>query len=209
VKARQFILTTCAAFAFVVPAAHASGAAPAAPANAVVTITGANHLEPTDVVTVVRALALRTGKYQVEVENTSAIGYINTFTWAPSDAITVTSITSSHGGSCHIANNSIICTASKKGIAPPSCTCRAGGALEVNFTATGNGPTFNGRWWTYYGFTNTTDVNQMTKVPGHVPSYVPTGPAPPPCDPGTQIANLDQIANASQNGAANPYACDV
>jgi hypothetical protein len=205
-KVRQFILMACATFAFVVPAAHASGTAPA---SAVVTITAANHLQPTDVVTIVRALALRAGKYQVEVENTSAIGYIKTFTWQPSDAITLTSITSTQGGSCRIASNSIICTASRRGITPPTCTCRAGGSMEVNFTATGNGPTFNGRWWTYYGFTNTTDVNTMTKVHGHIPSYVPTGPPPPPCDPGAQTANADQIAAAAQNGAANPYACDV
>ena len=81
--------------------------------------------------------------------------------------------------------------------------------MEVNFTATGNLPTFNGQWWTYYGFTNATDVNQMTKVPGHIPSYVPPGPVLPPCDPWTGTANATQIADNGQNGAANPYACYV
>ena len=176
-KARTFIPTICAALALVVPAAHARGVVPAH-ASGVVTITAARHLEPTDLVTIVRAVALRAGKYQVEVENTSAIGYINTFTWEPSDVITLTAITSSKGGTCHIANNMILCTASKRGIAPPACTCRAGGSMEVNFTATGNLPTFNGRYWTYYGFTNKTDVNQMTRVPDHIPSFAPAGTTP-------------------------------
>jgi hypothetical protein len=127
----------------------------------------------TDAVTVVRSLDPRAGLYQIEIENTSDIGYINTFNWVPPAGMTITAVTSSEGGRCRLTNGIIGCTGGKKGIAPPICTCRTGGKLTVNFRATGNGPTWNGQWWTYYGIVGGyTQITSMTPVPYHIPSFL-------------------------------------
>jgi hypothetical protein len=169
VNVRRLILTTGAALALAVPAANAA----------------------TDATTIIRPLDLKSGKYQVEVENTSDIGYINTFNWVPPAQMTITAVTSAKGGTCHLANNVIMCTGAKQGIAPPKCTCHAGGRLTVNFTATGNSPTFNGHWWTYYGVGSETNITSMTPVPYHIPSYVPGGADLPLCPLGTQPTDAD------------------
>jgi hypothetical protein len=36
--------------------------------------------------------------YQLEVQNTSGIGYINAFSWDPPVNLTITAVTSSEGG---------------------------------------------------------------------------------------------------------------
>jgi hypothetical protein len=172
VKVRTLILTTGAALALVVPAANAA----------------------TDAVTIIRPLNPMAGKYQVEVENTSDIGYINTFNWVPPNEMTIIAITSTKGGTCHLTNNVIMCTGAKHGIAPPKCTCHAGGRMTVNFTATGCSPTFNGHWWTYRGCGSSTDITSMTPVPYHIPSYQ-SAQADfsdlPLCAPGTQPTDAD------------------
>src|SRR5207344_1647945 len=98
----------------------------------------------TDAVTIIRYLDPMQGKYQIEVENTSGIGYINTFNWVPPNQMVITAITSSEGGRCSLTDNTISCVGGKDGIAPPKCTCLHGGIMTVNFTATGNLPKFNG-----------------------------------------------------------------
>ncbi len=136
--------------------------------------------------TVFRFLDPTIGKYQIEVENTSGIGYINTFTWTPPPGMTITAVTSTEGGHCHLAGADISCVGGKKGIAPPKCTCEVGGVMTVNFTATGNGPTFNGRTWTYYGIVgSSTDITSVTPVPYHIPSFIsPFTPDVPLCATG-------------------------
>jgi hypothetical protein len=134
--------------------------------------TGA-RVGATDAVTVVRSLDPRAGLYQIEVDNTSGIGYINTFNWVPPPGMTITAVTSSEGGRCHLANGMIGCTGAKKGIAPPICTCRTGGKMTVTFRASGNGPTWNGQWWTYYGVVGGyTQITSMTPVPYYIPSFL-------------------------------------
>jgi hypothetical protein len=129
----------------------------------------------TDAVTIIRFLDPMQGKYQLEIENTSGIGYINTFNWVPPNQMTITAITSTEGGRCSLVNNAISCRGGQKGIAPPKCTCLAGGTMTVNFTATGNAPTFNGQYWTYYGIVGSyMQITSMTPVPYHIPSFLPT-----------------------------------
>jgi hypothetical protein len=134
----------------------------------------------TDAVTIIRFLDPVRGLYQIEVDNTSGIGYINTFDWVPPPNMTVTAITSTQGGHCFInGSGAISCTAGGKGIAPPKCTCLAGGSLLINFTASGNAPVFNGQYWTYYGVVGDwTHITSMTPVPYHIPSFIeqPTKP---------------------------------
>jgi hypothetical protein len=154
------------------------------------------RVNATDAVTIIRFLD-PTGhppKYQLEIENTSGIGYINTFNWVPPANMTITAITSTSGGRCALVSGHIACKGGEKGIAPPKCTCLAGGVMVVNFTATGNEPTFNGQYWTYYGIVGSyTQITSMTPVPYHIPSFLPT-----------TAADLPLCKKGQTSTAANP-----
>jgi len=158
--------------------------------------TGA-RIGATDADTVVHFLDPFKGLYQIEVFNTSGIGYINTFDWVPPPNMTVTAITSTSGGHCYISGaGAISCTATGHGITPPKCTCLAGGELVVNFTATGNAPQYNGQYWTYYGIVGDwTHITSMTPVPYHIPSFLTPGVDLPVCGskvhPSQKSTNLD------------------
>jgi len=133
-----------------------------------------------DVVAIVRWVS--PGSYQLEVQNTSGIGYINAFSWDPPINLTITAVTSSEGGRCSLLGGSIECTGK---VAPPKCTCLAGGSLTVNFTAKGLEPTFANGYWTYYGFSAAhLQIQQMTPVPYHIPSALPTFTDVPVCKKG-------------------------
>jgi hypothetical protein len=122
-----------------------------------------------DAVTVVSFLG--SGRYQLDVQNTSGIGYINQFTWVPPPNLTVTAVTSSEGGKCALVGGSIRCNGK---VAPPNCTCEAGGDLTVIFTANGLDPIFANGYWTYFGIVGAyLQIQQMTPVPYHIPSVVP------------------------------------
>jgi len=122
-----------------------------------------------DAVTVVSFLG--SGRYQLDVQNTSGIGFINQFTWVPPPNLTVTAVTSSEGGKCALVGGSIQC---KGKVAPPSCTCLPGGDLTVIFAARGLYPTFANGYWTYYGIVGAfLQIQQMTPVPYHIPSTIP------------------------------------
>src|ERR1700722_14852960 len=58
----------------------------------------------TDAVTIIRFLDPVRGLYQIEVQNTSGIGYINTFNWVPPPDMTTTAVTSTEGGHCSLVN---------------------------------------------------------------------------------------------------------
>jgi hypothetical protein len=133
-----------------------------------------------DAVTVVRWIGPQT--YQLDVQNTSGIGYINQFTWTPPTNLTVTAVTSTEGGHCSLSGGAIVCNGK---ISPPTCTCLAGGDLVVTFRATGLDPTFNGQYWTYYGIVGAfLQIQQMTPVPYHIPSFLPSGADLPLCKKG-------------------------
>jgi hypothetical protein len=115
-------------------------------------------------------LLLRPGLYQLDVQNTSGIGYIDSFNWVPPPGMTITAITSTQGGKCVLAGGDIHCTGK---IAPPACTCASGGSLLVNFAAKGLDPTFANGYWTYYGIVGAyLQIQTVTSVPYHIPSYV-------------------------------------
>ena len=133
-----------------------------------------------DAVSVVTWIA--PGKYQLDVQNTSGIGYINEFTRVPPPNLTVTAVTSSEGGRCALVGGNIQCNGK---VAPPNCTCRAGGDLTVTFTANGLDPTFANGYWTYYGIAGAyLQIQQMTPVPYHIPSALPSGADLPLCKKG-------------------------
>jgi len=161
---------------------HAATAATqgAAAASAATVDPNALGRASADVISIVRWVS--PGSYQLEVQNTSGIGYINAFSWEPPASLTITAVTSTEGGKCSLAGGSIECTGK---IAPPKCTCLAGGALTVNFTAKGLEPTFANGYWTYYGFSaSRLQIQQMTPVPYHIPSALPTFTDVPVCKKG-------------------------
>ena len=165
-KIRMLILTIGAIAAFAVPSALA--AVPDASA-------------------VLRYLSPKAGKYELEVDNTSGTGYINSFIWSSPGKLQITRITRVVGGSCHMASKTITCTGAKGGIAPPTCSCRPGGAMIVDFTATGYAPTCTAQYCTYVGIPTDLVITGMTPVPNPIPSYNAGQPdGEPLCDPGTQ-----------------------
>lgn len=125
------------------------------------------------------------GKYQLEIQNTSDIGYLNTFVWNPPPGMTVTAVTSSEGGRCQLRGGSIACTGGGKGLTPPQCTCIPGGFLTVNFTATGLAPTISNGVVTHYGLVGSTfQITSVTPVPYHIPSFLSPGVDLPACAKG-------------------------
>lgn len=158
---------------------------------------GQGRSSQTDSMTVVRFLDPSRDLYQIQIQNTSGIGYINTFNWVPPQGMTITAITSSEGGHCSLSNGAIACTAGGKGIAPPPCTCSVGGTMTVNFTATATQPVFANGFWTYFGVVGSfTQIQSMTPVPYHIPSFVGATPA----------ADLPLCKTGQKNTQANPCA---
>jgi hypothetical protein len=112
---------------------------------------------------------LSPGLYQLEVQNTSGVGSIDSFTWVAPINLTVTAVTSSEGGRCTLVGGNIQCTSD---LAPPPCTCEGGGVMTVNFTATGLSPTFQNGYWQTYGIVGSyLEIQSMTPIPYHIPSF--------------------------------------
>jgi hypothetical protein len=108
------------------------------------------------------------GKYALEVQNTSGIGYLNTFEWITPPGITIVSVTSTTGGSCKLVHGDISCAGTLK---PPLCTCLPGGNLTTYFTAKGLNPTVSGGTTTNYGVAASyLVIKTVTPVPYHIPS---------------------------------------
>lgn len=129
-----------------------------------------------DAVTVITFLDIPKGLFRLSVTNTSGLGFINTFNWHPPEGMTITSLARSQGGNCTLASGLVSCRGGKQGIPPPRCTCLGGGSLTVDFYAQGLRPTFNGRFWTYYGVTGAQlQILTMTPVPNHIRSFLPAG----------------------------------
>jgi hypothetical protein len=105
------------------------------------------------------------GKYQLQVLNTSGIGYLNGFTWKPSPGWTVTQIKSSTGATCtRTPGGTITCTGN---VNPPSCLCTGdGGIVSVEFTAT---PTKKNAGYLFGGGPAQFKVTKMTPVPYLIP----------------------------------------
>ena len=111
---------------------------------------------------------LGSGLYRIEVDNTNPTSFIKTFSWTPPGGMTVTAVTSSEGGRCALSAGTIECTAGKKGITPPPCMC-VGGAMTVNFTATGRDPTFANGYWTHYGVVGSMQITST--IPVNIASF--------------------------------------
>jgi hypothetical protein len=105
------------------------------------------------------------GSYELQVLNTSGIGYLNGFTWAPSAGWAVTSIKTSQGASCSLTRQGkISCTGT---VRPPSCLCTGdGGVVSIRFTAA---PTKKKAGYLFGGSPAQFKITKMTPVPYIIP----------------------------------------
>jgi hypothetical protein len=132
--------------------------------------TGGTDFEPMAAVEYDTVLTpLGNNRYQLVVANASAIGSIDSFTWAAPPQLTITDVTSTSGGpTCGLTDGSISCQGK---LAPPKCLCTgSGGSVTITFTATGAVPTIRngvpivqGLSWSYM------HVTAMTPVPRLIP----------------------------------------
>jgi len=114
---------------------------------------------------VLRVLDESAGRYQVDIENSNPTRFVSAFNWVPPAGMTVTAVTASYGGICHLAGNGVIAC---KGLgAPPDSATGIGGSITVNFTATGRQPTWTGSYWIHYGVVGTASVqfSKFSDVP--------------------------------------------
>jgi len=119
------------------------------------------HVSGSDTNVVFRYL---NGRYQLEVLNTSGIGYLNGFTWTPSPGWKVTAITHANGASCSLSHGKIACNGT---VHPPTCLCAAdGGSVSIEFTAT---RTNKGHGFLFGGSPTQFKVTKMTPVPYIIP----------------------------------------
>ncbi len=109
---------------------------------------------------VVRVLDDNAGKYQVEIDNSNPTRFVSSFDWTPPSGMHVTAVTGSIGGTCNLTSDNIIVC---KGLAaPPKSATGMGGAIIVNFTATGRQPQWAGSYWIHYGVVGSVQVQTST-----------------------------------------------
>ena len=133
-----------------------------------------------DAVSIVRWIS--PGIYELDVQNTSGIGYINVFTWTPPPAMTVTAVTKTVGGKCSLTGGYIQCSGK---IPPPKCTCsgRRGPHRHLHR----EGPRADVRERVLDVLRDRRrglQIRQMTPVPYHIPSALPQFSDVPVCKKG-------------------------
>jgi hypothetical protein len=106
----------------------------------------------------IRVLDESAGKYQVEIANENPTKFVSSFNWTPPSGMTVTSITSSVGGRCHLTGDGIVVCTGAAG--PANSATTMGGSILVNFTATGRQPTWTGSYWIHYGVIGSVQVQE-------------------------------------------------
>jgi len=115
---------------------------------------------------------LGNGKYELLIQSTSGLGYIDSFDWVPGLGMHITAITSTVGGKCKLQSGSIACTGK---LAPPKCTCLPGGSMTIDFTATTKTKPDPGGVKVSYGLLGSyLAVKSVTPVPYHIPSSLPS-----------------------------------
>jgi hypothetical protein len=111
---------------------------------------------------------LGANRYELDIANTSGIGYIDRFLWSPPPGWTITALTKTTGGSCKLVSAGISCTGTLR---PPTCLCAgAGGAVVVDFTIDAtSGLTSGGKARTFGSEGSGLELKSMTPVPFLVP----------------------------------------
>jgi hypothetical protein len=119
-------------------------------------------------------LTVKTGVYQLIVQNQSGLGSINSFAWVPGPGWSVTTVLGASRGTCTVVDAALLCTAK---ISPPKlCTCQPGGRLTITFRMTGprapapSAKTGKVSYGTAGGYVV---VKTMTMVRRHIPTTLP------------------------------------
>jgi hypothetical protein len=126
--------------------------------------------------------SLGNNRFQVTVQNDSALGTINAFTWVPPHGLRITAVTSSSTGSCRLDSGNIVCRAT---LTAPKCTCVPGGEITIRFkgvtptvTSTLGGTKHLVTTGLQYGSLR---VDSVTPVPYIIPTS-PSEPTPATAD---------------------------
>ena len=114
-----------------------------------------------DVAFVVRSLG--NNRFELSVQNTSRIGYLETFNWRPPSGDTIDSVTqsSSGSGSCSLANGQLHCE--NLHLKPPPCLCQPGGTETVTITMHTSDPDLSLQG-------SSVEVTEMTPILKNIPS---------------------------------------
>jgi len=125
----------------------------------------ARPLAGSDAQTIVKPL--KKGRYQLYVQNTSGIGFLNSFTWTPPPGWTITRITKARGSTCRLDGDGTVACAGK--VAPPSCLCVGdGGAVTVDLAVKVHTPS-SAKNRTYGAVGAKFRIKTMTPVPYLIP----------------------------------------
>ena len=137
---------------------------------------------------------LGNGKYRLLVQNTSGVGFVNSFDWVAAPGMKITAVTSTSTGSCKVKNNVLACVGNLK---PPKCTCLPGGSMTIEFTATGDNTTDPKGVQTSYGVQGSyIAVKTVTPVPYHIPSSLSASSADIPlCTTGQKSTKAKPCAS--------------
>jgi hypothetical protein len=171
-RVRQAIVLALSAAACAVVAATASGA----------------NTKPVDQYYVMTMHDLGNSHWELGVFNTNPNAkFIGTFWWIPPVGMTIQSLQHVVGGTCSIGGNALTC---KGNVAPPNCFTCIGASMKMDFTATGDEPTFvktsYGGYWIHYGvlgILNVTSLNSFGDLPACAKGQKSTKAKP--CSSGT------------------------
>jgi hypothetical protein len=102
-------------------------------------------------------------QWELSVVNTNPDAkFIGSFWWVPPAGMSVTALREVRGGSCSLTAGAITC---KGDVAPPNCNTCVGAAMTIEFTATGNEPTFvktsYGGYFIHYGVLGLLNITSL------------------------------------------------
>jgi hypothetical protein len=105
------------------------------------------------------------GTYELQVMNTSGIGYLDEFSWSPPEGWKVTKLKGATGADCSLTDAGKILCSGK--VRPPSCLCSGdGGSVTIRFAAE---PTRKNPGYLVGGGASGTRITKMTPVPYLIP----------------------------------------
>jgi hypothetical protein len=123
-------------------------------------------LAGTDAESIIRPLT--NGHYRLEVLNTSGVGFLDSFTWAPPSGLKLTRISKVSGADCSLVAGKLSCVAN---LHPPGCLCDGtGGDLTIELTLVPQtGGTKPKSDVTYGTQGSDFEITKMTPVPYLIP----------------------------------------
>lgn len=126
--------------------------------------------KPVDQYYVMTIHDLGNSHWELSVFNTNPNAkFIGSYWWIPPIGMKIVSLQGVKGGKCSLGGNSLTC---KGNVAPPNCNTCIGAQMTMDFTATGDEPTFvktsYGGYWIHYGvlgILNVTSLNSFSDEP--------------------------------------------